>query len=92
MKIKGIKRGKNIELLEEIAIPDNQEIILEISNTEVLATYKLEVLEQSARQQDKLDDSEDIIIQDFMKISESALDEYWLNEEEDEACKNLYNI
>lgn len=89
MRIKGIKRGKNIELLEEIAIPDDQEVIIEISNTEVLATYKLEVLEKSASQQDKLDDSEDILIQDFMKISESALDEYWLNEEEDEAWKDL---
>lgn len=89
MRIKGIKRGKNIELLEEIAIPDDQEVILEISNTEVLTTYKLEVLEESASQQDKLDDSEDILIQDFMKISESALDEYWLNEEEDEAWKDL---
>lgn len=89
MKIKGIKRGKNIELLEEIAIPDDQEVILEISNTEVLTTYKLEVLEKSASQQDKLDDSEDIFIKDFMNISESALDEYWLNEEEDEAWKDL---
>ncbi|RUT00181.1 hypothetical protein DSM106972_076290 [Dulcicalothrix desertica PCC 7102] len=89
MRIKGIKRGKNIELLEEIAIPDDQEVILEISNTEVLRTYKLEVLQKSASQQDKLDDSEDIIINNFMNISESALDEYWLNEEEDEAWKDL---
>lgn len=89
MRIKGIKRGKNIELLEEIAIPDDQEVIIEISSTEVLTTYKLEILEESASQQDKLDDSEDILIKDFMKISESALDEYWLNEEEDEAWKDL---
>lgn len=89
MRIKGIKRGKNIELLEEIAIPDDQEVIIEISNTEVLTTYKLEILEKSASQQDKLDDSEDIFIKDFMNISESALDEYWLNEEEDEAWKDL---
>lgn len=89
MRIKGIKRGKNIELLEEIAIPDDQEVILEISNIEVLTTYKLEVLEKSASQQDKLDDFEDILIKDFMNISESALDEYWLNEEEDEAWKDL---
>ncbi len=33
-------------------------------------------------------DSNDIIL-NFMKISESALNEYWLNEEEDEAWKNL---
>ncbi|BAY79860.1 putative transcriptional regulators, CopG/Arc/MetJ family protein (plasmid) [Nostoc linckia NIES-25] len=31
----------------------------------------------------------DEIILDFMKISESALNEYWLNEQEDEAWKNL---
>ncbi|CCQ61884.1 hypothetical protein [Crocosphaera watsonii] len=30
MFIKGIKKGKNIELLEEINIPENQEIIVEI--------------------------------------------------------------
>lgn len=30
MFIKGIKKGKNIELLEEINIPDNQEVIVEI--------------------------------------------------------------
>lgn len=31
MQIRGIKRGKTIELTENIAIPDGQEIILEIS-------------------------------------------------------------
>ncbi|WP_048318997.1 hypothetical protein, partial [Crocosphaera watsonii] len=30
MFIKGIKKGKNIELLEEINIPENQEVIVEI--------------------------------------------------------------
>lgn len=30
MKIKGIKRGQTIELLEEINLPDNSEIIIEI--------------------------------------------------------------
>lgn len=30
MKIKGIKRGQTIELLEEINLPDNSEIIMEI--------------------------------------------------------------
>lgn len=30
MKIKGIKRGKTIELLQEIDIPDGLEIILEV--------------------------------------------------------------
>lgn len=35
-----------------------------------------------------LEDSNNTI-RDFMKISESALNEYWLNEEEDEAWKNL---
>jgi hypothetical protein len=27
MFVKGIKKGKNIELLEEVNIPDNQEVI-----------------------------------------------------------------
>lgn len=30
MQIKGIKRGKVIELLEEIGIPDDTEIIIEV--------------------------------------------------------------
>ncbi|MBW4592737.1 MAG: type II toxin-antitoxin system ParD family antitoxin [Brasilonema angustatum HA4187-MV1] len=30
-------------------------------------------------------------IRSLMKFSESAINEYWLNEEEDEAWKNLYN-
>ncbi len=30
MKIKGIKRGKTIEILEEINVPDGQEIFIEI--------------------------------------------------------------
>jgi hypothetical protein len=30
MFVKGIKKGKNIELLEEVNIPDNQEVMIEI--------------------------------------------------------------
>jgi predicted DNA-binding antitoxin AbrB/MazE fold protein len=30
MQIKGIKRGKNIELLEELNIPDGSEIIIKV--------------------------------------------------------------
>lgn len=30
MFVKGIKKGKNIELLEEINLPDNQEVMVEI--------------------------------------------------------------
>ncbi len=30
MLVKGIKKGKIIELLEEVNLPDNQEIIIEI--------------------------------------------------------------
>ena len=30
MFIKGIKKGKNIELLEEVDLPDNQEVMVEI--------------------------------------------------------------
>jgi hypothetical protein len=36
-----------------------------------------------------LNNFDDSMIRDFMKISESALNKYWLNEEEDEAWKNL---
>ncbi|VXD24505.1 conserved hypothetical protein [Planktothrix serta PCC 8927] len=31
MFVKGIKRGKIIELLEEVDFPDNQEILIEIT-------------------------------------------------------------
>ncbi|NEP06849.1 MULTISPECIES: hypothetical protein [Okeania] len=30
MLVKGIKKGKTIELLEEVNLPDNQEILIEI--------------------------------------------------------------
>ncbi len=30
MLIKGIKKGKNIELLEKVNLPDNQEVLVEI--------------------------------------------------------------
>ncbi len=64
----------------------------------ISAAFKL--LEENVRHQEKLhhknnenhmvlDDLDDTIIQDFMKISESALNEYWLDKEEDEAWKNL---
>lgn len=37
MKIKGIKRGKTIEILEEIHVPDGQEIIIEISEVQLMS-------------------------------------------------------
>ena len=36
MKIKGIKRGKNIEISEEINIPDGQELIIEIAKEQLM--------------------------------------------------------
>lgn len=30
MLVKGIKKGKNIELLEELNLPDDQEVLVEI--------------------------------------------------------------
>ncbi|MFN6305495.1 MAG: hypothetical protein ACK4XH_01300 [Microcystis sp.] len=30
MLVKGIKKGKNIELLEEVDFPDNEELLVEI--------------------------------------------------------------
>ena len=37
MKIKGIKRGQTIELSKELAIPDGSEIIVEVSDTQLLS-------------------------------------------------------
>jgi hypothetical protein len=37
MKVKGIKRGQTIELLQEISIPDGTEIILEINPKQCLS-------------------------------------------------------
>lgn len=64
----------------------------------ISAAFK--VLEEKERQPEELshkkngndlvlNSSDDTLIQDFLKISESALNEYWLDEEEDEAWKNL---
>ncbi|GAA6616631.1 hypothetical protein [Scytonema sp. NUACC26] len=33
MKIKGIKRGKTIEILEDIDIPDGAQVVIEIENS-----------------------------------------------------------
>lgn len=37
MKIKGIKRGKTIELLEELNIPDGTEILVEIEDIQLMS-------------------------------------------------------
>lgn len=37
MKIKGIKRGQNIEIFQEIDIPDGTEIIIEIHRVNTLS-------------------------------------------------------
>lgn len=37
MKIKGIKRGKTIEILEEINVADGQEIIIEIPEVQLIS-------------------------------------------------------
>ncbi|MBD2770562.1 hypothetical protein [Iningainema tapete] len=36
MKIKGIKRGKTIELSEELNIPDAQEVLIEILDAQLI--------------------------------------------------------
>ncbi len=36
MKIKGIKRGKTIEVLEEINVPDGTEIVIEIQDVQLI--------------------------------------------------------
>ncbi|MDF5733061.1 MAG: hypothetical protein PUP92_35005 [Rhizonema sp. PD38] len=36
MKIKGIKRGKNIEISEEMNIPDGQELVIEITKEQLM--------------------------------------------------------
>jgi antitoxin component of MazEF toxin-antitoxin module len=37
MKIKGIKQGKTIELLEEIKIPDGSEVLIEIQEPQKIS-------------------------------------------------------
>jgi antitoxin (DNA-binding transcriptional repressor) of toxin-antitoxin stability system len=37
MKIKGIKRGKIIELSEEVNIPDGSEVLIEIQETQLIS-------------------------------------------------------
>jgi antitoxin (DNA-binding transcriptional repressor) of toxin-antitoxin stability system len=37
MKIKGIKRGKSIELVEEINIPDGSEVLIEIKEAQLIS-------------------------------------------------------
>ncbi len=37
MKVKGIKRGSNIELAENINIPDGTELIIEISDNQIIS-------------------------------------------------------
>jgi hypothetical protein len=34
MLVKGIKKGKNIELLDEVNLPDNQEVLVEIKEAD----------------------------------------------------------
>lgn len=37
MKIKGIKRGNSIELLQKLDIPDNTELVIEISDHQIMS-------------------------------------------------------
>jgi predicted DNA-binding antitoxin AbrB/MazE fold protein len=37
MKIKGIKRGKNIELSQKLDIPDGTEVVIEISDHQIMS-------------------------------------------------------
>ncbi len=37
MKIKGIKRGKSIDLVEEINIPDGSEVLIEIKEAQLIS-------------------------------------------------------
>lgn len=37
MKVKGIKQGNTIELLEEISLPDGSEVLLEIQETQPIS-------------------------------------------------------
>lgn len=37
MKIKGIKRGQKIELLQDINIPDGSEVIIEITENQLIS-------------------------------------------------------
>jgi len=46
MKVKGIKKGHYIELLEEIPVPDGQEISLEISPNSIPESEQWKQLEE----------------------------------------------
>ncbi|MBW4509543.1 MAG: type II toxin-antitoxin system ParD family antitoxin [Scytonematopsis contorta HA4267-MV1] len=67
---------------------------LEVINAAFQALLEKEQLQEKSnrnKHESKIlpDDYNDTLMQDFMKISEPALSEYWLNKEEDEAWKNL---
>ena len=67
---------------------------LEVINAAFQALVEKDQLKKKSQQERNenhisLDDDDDTLIQDFMRISEPVLSEYWLNKEEDEAWKNL---
>lgn len=58
--VKGIKKGKTIELLEEISIPDGQEILVDIQTINNFWT-SLEEFRESQNFKDVEFDEEDLI-------------------------------
>jgi hypothetical protein len=51
MQLKGIKRGKTIELLEEVDIPDGQEVFVEIQEIQITSVGKAEEMPVSLENQ-----------------------------------------
>jgi len=39
MLVKGIKKGKTIELLEEVDFPDNEELLMFVYDSQIFARY-----------------------------------------------------
>ena len=79
MQFKGIKRGKFIELSEELKIPDGQEIIIDIQNCQLISK------EQRIQQiHEVINDWDDEAREDFIKTMEE------LEREKNEQWEKLY--
>ncbi|MBD2093267.1 hypothetical protein H6F67_25820 [Microcoleus sp. FACHB-1515] len=57
MKIKGIKRGQTIELIEAIDIPDGTEISIEIDEQQLISAEERQMLELYYGSRDELADN-----------------------------------
>lgn len=74
MRVKGIKKGNIIELLQEINLPDDQMVIVEIEedNSKIDQTQTFVSLIKSFREQENLEEAEIIPENIFGKIRDSS--------------------